>query len=76
VPSKFEEEIDLVLKADPFVPFILVTAGGDRYHVDSPRSLVMMETVIHHYLQRSDRRNVLRTNQLAAIEVLDRHEPK
>jgi hypothetical protein len=71
VPSQFEEELDLVLKAEPFVPFNLVTDGGDRYLVDSPRALVIMESVIYHYPARSDRKNILRTNQLAVIEVLD-----
>jgi hypothetical protein len=67
----FEDELNSVLKAEPFVPFNLVTDGGDRYLVESPRALVVMESVIYHYPPRTDRKNILRTNQLAVIEVLD-----
>ena len=70
MPSTFEKEIDLALRAVPFVPFDLVMGTGLRYRVNSPDMLYMRETVLDHYPYGSDQRNLLRTNQLAAIELL------
>ena len=72
----FEIELDLATKADPFVPFSLVLSGGIRYAVNSPYMVVSRDTVIDHFPFGSDDRNLLRTNQLAAIEftpVAERH---
>lgn len=32
-PIEFEDELERVIRAEPFVPFTLVTASGDRYIV-------------------------------------------
>ena len=66
----FEQEIDLAAKAEPFIPFNLVLSGGIRYLVTGPDSIMVRETIIDHYPHASDRHNVLRMNQLAAIELL------
>jgi hypothetical protein len=47
-----------------------VLAGGIRYLVSSPGSLVIRDSVIDHYAHGSDQQNLLRMNQLAAIEFL------
>jgi hypothetical protein len=59
-----------LLRADPFVPFAFVLTSGDRYTTTSPSMVVIEQTVIHVYRPRSDRRDILRLNQLAALEVL------
>ena len=66
--SKFEREIDAACEAEPFVPFHLVLSGGIRYEVLGPDEVVSADTVIYHYPPKTDRMNILRTNQLAAIE--------
>ena len=74
--SKFEREIDAACAAEPFVPFHLVLSGGVRYEVRGPDEVVNLDTVIWHYPPRIDRMNLLRTNQLAAIEFLERVDNK
>jgi hypothetical protein len=69
--TKFEQEIDAACAAEPFVPFYLVLSGGIRYEVLGPDEVVSADTVIYHYPPKTDRKNILRTNQLAAIEFED-----
>jgi hypothetical protein len=69
--TKFEREIDAACEAVPFVPFYLVLSGGIRYQVLGPDEVVSADTVIYHYPPKTDRKNILRTNQLAAIEFED-----
>jgi hypothetical protein len=66
--STFEIELEMALRADPFIPFDLVLEGGVRYRVSSPYMLHIRDAVMDHYPYGSDQHNLLRTNQLAAIE--------
>ncbi|HRK30766.1 MAG TPA: hypothetical protein PLD59_06775 [Tepidisphaeraceae bacterium] len=42
----FEEELSKAQFAQPFVPFTIVTASGDRYHVPSPHWIAFGEDVV------------------------------
>jgi hypothetical protein len=74
--SQFEREINAACAAEPFVAFDLVLSGGIRYEVRGPDEIVNLDTVIWHYPPSTDRMNLLRTNQLAAIEFLERSDNK
>jgi hypothetical protein len=42
----FDEEIDRAVNADPFAPFTIVTACGDRYEVSHPNLIAFGGDVI------------------------------
>ncbi len=69
--SHFEKSLDVALDAVPFQPFDVVLTSGDRYTVSSPYMLFMSGSIAFYYRTKSDRRDVLRVNQFAAIEFLD-----
>ena len=66
--SVFETELEMAVRAEPFVPFDLVMSGGVKYRVSSPYMLHVRDSVMDHYPYGADQHNLLRTNQLAAIE--------
>jgi hypothetical protein len=37
----FDEEIVKLLDADPFVPFVIIVASGDRYEVNDPHRVAI-----------------------------------
>lgn len=55
------------LEREPFEAFLIVLASGDRYEVTNPHLVGVGESVIHVMLPRSDSYQVLRFNQVAAI---------
>ena len=54
-------------RRDPFVPFRIVMASGDRYLVDEPDALAIATSQIHNY-PRSGLGIHLRLNQIAVVE--------
>jgi hypothetical protein len=63
--------IDALIRADPFVPFAIVMTSGERYHVSHDWMAVAEDESITVYHPHSQRRDILRLNQLSSIEVLD-----
>jgi len=65
-----EAIIDLKAK-EHFVPFVVILTSGDRYEVRDPDALVLLESMLILARERSDRFDMLRLNQVAAVEVLE-----
>jgi hypothetical protein len=59
------------LDNEPFVPFRLILTSGGSYDVTSPYQVAIGETQFDYYFPRSDRKAVVRLNQLVSIETLE-----
>jgi hypothetical protein len=66
-----KDEIFRRLEREPFEPFQIVLASGDRYEVTNPHLLAVGESVVHVMLPRSDAYHVLRLSQVTAINALE-----
>ena len=64
------EELDELLRRDPFVPFVVVMNSGDRYEIRVPELAVKMKDVMYIVRPKSDRRDVIRLNQISSLEIL------
>lgn len=58
------------LERDPFVPFRIVLANGERYEVLNPHMVAIGESMAFYCFPRSDRTAWLRLNQIAAFETI------
>lgn len=67
----FEDELNKTLDAEPFVPFTIVTASGDRYDVPSKRWVAFANAVVIVLRPRLGSVTI-RLYNIVAIEV---HEP-
>ena len=71
------EQIDIkteILKfidADPFVPFVIVMASGDRYLIEDPDALAIAKSQLHYYPPRSSNAVHMRINQISSVEELE-----
>ena len=54
-------------RSDPFVPFRIVMASGDRYAIEDPDALAIASSQLHYY-PRSGMGVHLRLNQIVAVE--------
>jgi hypothetical protein len=62
--------LDLVLhlkRQEPFLPFVVVMASGDRYRIENPDALAVAQSQLH-YFPRDGGGIHLRVNQIAAVE--------
>lgn len=59
------------LKREPFVPFRIILASGTGYDVTSPYQVAIGRTQFDYYFPRSDRKAILRMNQVTAFETLE-----
>jgi hypothetical protein len=70
MPAKEESTVDTILhlkRREPFSPFRIVMASGDRYVIDNPDALAVASTQLHYY-PRSGMGIHMRLNQIAAVE--------
>jgi hypothetical protein len=72
--QSFDDTIQEYQRRDPFVPFNLVLASGDRYLIDDPFMMVNGPAEIFYAVPHSGRILRLRKNQIVAIEQLE-HRP-
>jgi hypothetical protein len=56
------------LDREPFLPFRIVLTSGSSYEVTSPYQIAIGQTQLDYYFPKSDRKAVLRMNQIAAFE--------
>ena len=56
---------------DPFSPFAIVMASGDRYVVEQAENLVEMKTEFFYAFPKSDRFVLMRMNQISSVERLE-----
>ena len=61
-----------MLHQEPFQPFRIVLTSGGGYEVVNPDLVALGQTQLTLYFPRSDRYAVLRLNQIAALESLDK----
>lgn len=60
---------------EPFQPFSIVVASGDRYRIEAPENLVQMKSEFFYALPQSDNFVFIRINQIVAVERLDTKRP-
>jgi hypothetical protein len=70
VGAKMLEDLKELLNREPFVPFRIITSGS-LYEVTSPLQVAIGETQLSYYFPRSDRKAILRLNQIASFETLE-----
>ena len=54
-------------RRDPFTPFQIVMASGDRYLIENPDALAISSSQLHYY-PRTGMGVHLRINQIAVVE--------
>jgi hypothetical protein len=57
-------------RREPFTPFQIVMASGDRYLIENPDALAIASTQVHYY-PRTGMGVHLRINQIAVVEEPD-----
>jgi hypothetical protein len=65
-------ELKDLLDREPFAAFRIVLTSGSSYEVTSPYQIAIGQTQLHYYFPRSDRKAVLRMNQIASYEDSER----
>lgn len=55
---------------EPFAPFEIIVASGDRFRIDAAANLVEMKTEFFYAYPGSDRFALIRINQIVAVERL------
>ena len=60
-----------LIRSDPFVPFRIVLTSGTSYDVTSPYQIAIGQTQLDYYCPKSDRKAIVRQNQIAAFETLE-----
>ena len=64
------ETIKHLKRREPFTPFQIVMASGDRYLIENPDALAIASTQVHYY-PRTGMGVHLRINQIAVVEELN-----
>jgi hypothetical protein len=70
MPEKDESTLATIVhlkRREPFVPFRIVMASGDRYRVDDPDALAVATSQLHYYPSSGSGIH-MRLNQIAAAE--------
>jgi len=70
MPSRPESIVDTIIhlrRREPFMPFQIVMASGDRYLIDNPDALAVAASQVHYY-PRTGMGVHMRLNQIAAVE--------
>jgi hypothetical protein len=68
--SKEESMLDTILhlkRRDPFSPFQIVMASGDKYVIENPDALAIASTQLHYY-PRMGMGIHMRISQVSAVE--------
>ena len=66
------DDLKELLRVEPFVPFRIVLTSGTTYDVTSPYQIAVGQTQLDYYFPKSDRKAIVRQNQIAAYETLER----
>lgn len=69
--GNFEQKLRNIARADPFVPFEIVTSSGEHYEVSDSLQIAMGSTAVVLVLSKTGIRTV-RMNTITAVHV---HEP-
>jgi len=55
-------------RKEPFAPFNIVTASGDKYLIEDPEMMVVGPTEVIYVVPRSDKVIFIRKNQITGLE--------
>jgi len=72
MPGKEESTVDTIRslkRKEPFNPFRIVMASGDRYLIENPDALAIAATQLHYY-PRGGMGIHMRLNQIVTVEDL------
>jgi len=73
MPEKEESTLDTIRslkRREPFNPFRIVMASGDRYLIENPDALAIAATQLHYY-PRGGMGVHMRLSQIVTVEDLD-----
>ena len=65
--ESFRDMIIHLRRREPFIPFQIVMASGDRYVIDEPDALAIAASQVHYY-PRSGLGIHMRLNQVTSVE--------
>jgi hypothetical protein len=65
------DDLKEFLRSEPFVPFRIVLTSGSGYDVTTPYQVAIGKTQLDYYFPKSDRKAILRQNQIASFETLE-----
>lgn len=66
------DDLKELLRVEPFVPFRIILTSGTSYEVTSPYQIAIGQTQLDYYFPKSDRKAIVRQNQIAAYETSER----
>ncbi len=64
-------EVLKMLDKEPFVPFTIVMASGDRYEVADPHAAAVGQVAVVVVPPRGAGHSVLRLNQISSLDALE-----
>jgi len=64
----FENTIRELKHKDPFTPFKIVMASGDKYLIEDPEMMVMSSTEIIYIVPRTEQVVFIRKSQITSLE--------
>lgn len=62
------EELEILLRAEPFHHFKIILTSGHEFQITSPLQLAIGRTTISFYYPKTDRMAHLRKTEIAAVE--------
>jgi hypothetical protein len=68
----FEDTIRDFAKKEPFAPFRIVMASGDKYRIDDPEMMVIAKSEIIYVVPKSDKVVFIRKSQISSLAQLHR----
>lgn len=66
------EAIKELLNKDPFEPFRISLTSGEGFDVRHPDLVAVGESVVHVLFPKSDRFAILRSNQIASVQAIEK----
>jgi hypothetical protein len=64
-----KEHLRELLHREPFEPFSIVLASGEKFDISNPDLVALGESLIHLFFPKSDRYATLRLNQITSTQM-------
>ena len=65
---RFEDELNSLIDHDPFVPFTILVASGDRYRITGPKQVLVGDSMVVIVPPKSTM-SFFRKSQIVGVEV-------
>lgn len=62
------DDLKQMLDREPFVAFQIKLTSGEAYRVTTPYQIAIGQTQLDYYHPRSDRKAIIRLNQIVALD--------